>query len=153
MAMPWNQVIVSIKLGLGDAPVEAAPPPAMAELAAVKPLTTKARPATAAAVYDTAETAVVLPLEICEEIQPELLPSSRFVSSRVAEAAISGIEKATEGISLAYSDVMACVPLAEKVPAGTFTMSALDLTSKHYRGGHYTNQDTFVRHMYRLSTD
>lgn len=64
MAMPWNQVITSIKLGLGEAPVEAAPPPATAELAAVKPLTTSARPATAAAEYETAETAVVLPLEI-----------------------------------------------------------------------------------------
>lgn len=107
MAIPWNQVIVSMKLGLGDALPEAAPPPAMAELAAVKPVTAKARPATAAAVYDTAETAVVLPLEICDEIHPELVPSSRFVSSRVAEAAISGIEKATEGISLAYSAVIA----------------------------------------------
>lgn len=90
--------MVSKKLGLGLAPVAAAPPPAMAELAAVNPVMTKARPATAAAVYDTAETDVVLPLEICEEIHPTLAPESRDVSSRVAEAAISGTEKAMEGI-------------------------------------------------------
>lgn len=103
MAIPWNQVIVSRKLGLGPAPVEAAPPPAMAELAAVKPVMRRATPARAAAVYDTAETEVVLPLEICEVIQPTLSPLSMDVRSRVAEAAISGIENAMAGISPAYS--------------------------------------------------
>lgn len=72
-----------------------------------------------AATYETAETAVVLPLEICDVIQPTSSPESRDVSSRVASAEISGIEKAMDGMSPAYSEEMAWVPLAEKEPAGT----------------------------------
>lgn len=110
-----------MKLGLGEAPVDAAPPPAIAELAAEIPPAINATPAIPAATYETAETAVVLPLEIWEVMQPTSSPLSREVSSSVASAAISGIEKAMDGMSPAYSDEIAWVPLAEKVPAGTST--------------------------------
>ena len=39
----------------------------------------------------------------------------------VAWSAMSGMEKAMDGIWLAYSCGMVCVLAAEKVPAGTFT--------------------------------
>lgn len=52
-------------------------------------------------------------------MQPTSSPLSRDVSSSVASAEMSGIEKAIEGMSPAYSDEIAWVPLAENVPAGT----------------------------------
>jgi len=52
---------------------------------------------------------------------PTLLPSSSRLSSMVAWSAMSGMEKAMDGIWLAYSCGMVFVLAAEKVPAGTFT--------------------------------
>lgn len=69
---------------------------------------------------------MVFPLLTSEVMQAMSSPVSRAFSCRVAWAAMSGIENAIEGIRELYADGIACVPVAEKDPAGTVDSQKMD---------------------------
>jgi hypothetical protein len=65
------------------------------------PPTTRAAPAIPAATYETAATLAVLPLFTFDVIHATSAPVSNDFSSNVAWAAMSGTEKAIDGIIVA----------------------------------------------------
>lgn len=92
-------IVVRTLVNEGDivpAPPELAPP-AAADTADKPPITNDA-PAIPAATYETAATLVVFPLFTSEVIQATSIPVSSDFNSSVAWAAMSGTEKAIDGI-------------------------------------------------------